>query len=97
MGVKLNFQGRIGVVGGSGEQGIWRSSESCFSEKQFKKKKKKRLSFPTRLVISVALCQYTLTFLSLKKDIKKRIPPRIYRYHPPCNELMISGMVLKHL
>ena len=62
-----------------------------------KKKKKKRLSFPIRLVISVALCQYTLTFLSLKKDIKKRIPPRIYRYHPPCNELMISGMVLKHL
>lgn len=35
VGVKLNFQGRLGVVGGSGEQGIWRSSESCFSEKQF--------------------------------------------------------------
>ena len=47
VGVKLNFQGRIGVVGGSGEQGIWRSSESCFSEKQLKKKKKRDcLSLP---------------------------------------------------
>lgn len=53
--------------------------------------------FPYQISNQCCSLSIHIDILSLKKDIKKRIPPRIYRYHPPCNELMISGMVLKHL
>lgn len=43
------------------------------------------------------LCQCRLYIFTFKKVLKKRIHWRNYRYHPPFKELIISGMVLKHL
>lgn len=67
VGVKLNFEGRIGLVGILGEEGILRSCESGFSEKQDDSTELQRLSFPTRLMISLVLHQCRLNIFVLKK------------------------------
>lgn len=97
VGVKLNFEGRMGVVGGPGEEGILRSYESGFPEKWNDSSELRRLFFLIRLIISFVLCQCRLNSFAFKKDIKKRIHLRNYRHHPLFTALIISGMVLKHL
>lgn len=93
----FNFEGSLGLLGEPDEESILRSHESDFLEKQDDSSQFQRLSLPARLIIGFVLCQCRLNTFIFKKGIKKWIHWRNYRYHPSFKELIISGMVLKHL